>query len=115
MRQVPDPVEIDRKTKVIRVYENHPGFEDSISTSFGRYQLRFTRWDYRKSDFPACKIIDKVVIVNVDYPPFKNRKYGKIFLHLAILLIRRVDNGEIDETDMANILLDWRNEISLID
>ena len=109
------PIEIDRLSKTIKIYDDHPGFEDTISTSSGEYIVEFSEWDYQGSEYPACIIIsDDCIKVNTSYPPFRDRKYGKIIIHLAINLVKTTKNNEIEKSFMKRVLLNWVKEITVI-
>lgn len=109
------PVKIDRLSKTIKIYENAPEFEDTISTSFGEYIVQFSEWDYKDDDYPACKIVgNNVIKVNMDYPPFHNKKYDKIYLHLATTLAILVVQGEIEQSIMKKITLSWVKEMNFL-
>ncbi len=109
------PIEIDRLSKIIKVYDNHPGFEDTISSSSGKYMVEFSEWNYRDNDYPACMMTgENCIRVNSSYPPFRNRKYGRIILHLAVTLARFAENGEIEKSLMKKVLLDWVKEMNYI-
>jgi hypothetical protein len=110
-RLVQEPIEIDRQSKIIRIYESHPEFEDVIQTSFGKFSLIFESWNYLNSDFPACQLLDKnIVRVNKSYPLFQSRKLGQLFLHLAVTMaIMSFESNE--KKDFArDLLLDWTKE-----
>lgn len=77
--------------------------------------VEFSEWDYRDNDYPACMITgENYIRVNSSYPPFRNRKYGRIILHLAVTLARIAENGEIEKSLMKRVLLEWAKEMNYI-
>jgi hypothetical protein len=86
------PVKVDKAKKVVTVVENHPYFKDVISLSNESFKVKYDRWDYRTTRFPACRLMTNGWIkVNIDYPLFKDATRGQFFLklHLLLLLAKR--------------------------
>ena len=111
-----DPVEIDRQSKIIRIYESHPGFEDTIATSMGKFNMDFGSWDYKNADFPACEVLGaNNVRINKTYPLFKSRSLGQIFLRIAISLTVSSNKSPARIEFARELLLNWAEEFKNID
>lgn len=110
-RLVHDPIEIDRPARVIRIFEEHPDFRDTLTTSLGKFSLEYREWDYATSLYPACELKDgNVIRVNSNYPLFRSRAYGRLFLRIAIT-VTVMTAGTKEKRDLArDILLGWLHE-----
>jgi hypothetical protein len=88
-----EPVKVDKGKKEVIVIEGHPGLEDSITVSGRKKKVVYTSWD-PKGDvrFSACRINDVGQIeVNTQYPLFKSKRYGEVFLKVHILALLAAD------------------------
>ena len=116
IKSILDPVEIDRQSKIIRIYESHPGFEDTIVTSMGKFKMVFESWDYKNTVFPACQVLGaNNVRINKTYPLFKSRSLGQIFLRIAISLTVSSNNSPAKIEFARELLLNWAEEFKNIE
>lgn len=92
-------VSIDIENKIVEVIENHPDLLDTIEIDGKSYNLRYTSWDFRKTDaLPAVRMGDDDIIeVNTDYPLFSSKRYGDLFKKMFVLLMLLVDKSRSPE------------------
>lgn len=111
--QTEQPIQIDRTSRTIRIYEDHPKLADTLRISLGEFSLAYDRWPYRSSPTPACEFLPgNVVRVNEDYPLFSSRPYGRIFLRLAVTLTVLASENNQKRRLAREILLELVNEFS---
>lgn len=110
-RLLPDPVEIDRLSKVIRIYEEHPEFRDTLVTSLGEFSLEFDRWNHLTSPYPACEPRgQRGFLVNLDYPPFGSKRYGRLLLRAATTLTMLANESPTTRALAQQVLVAWAEE-----
>lgn len=80
-------VKVDRTKKEVTVYEEHPGFEDTISIGGKKYDITYVRDKVDPINYEnACRIDAKGNIeVNTEYPLFRSKRYGDIFKRVYII------------------------------
>lgn len=97
-----EPVRVDRTRKRVIVVEDHPYFRDAVSLAHESFDVNYSRWDYQRAKFPACRVADDGKLeVNLDYPLFKSSAHGPLFLklHLLLLLARQRASNQAEMYD----------------
>ncbi|MCJ7447191.1 MAG: ATP-binding protein [Bacteroidales bacterium] len=76
--------------------------------------VKSDKWNYNKSEFPACKIENEnLLIINSNYPLFKGVKHTDIFIKLHLFLLLNFKKGIINNLtykSMAHEVLKIYNE-----
>ena len=90
-------VVINEELKEISIDEDLSDFQKHILLDEHKYLVKSESWDYNQELFPACKIINEVVIINSKYPLFKGRKYTDVFVKLHLLLLMNYRENCINE------------------
>jgi len=62
------------------------------------YSVKISKWDYKEDFFPACKLIDDVVIVNKSYPLFSGVKYTDLFIKMHLLFLHNLNDGTLNNS-----------------
>jgi len=100
-----EPVRVDRTRKRVIVVEDHPYFRDVVSLAHESFDVNYSRWDYQRAKFPACRMADDGKLeVNLDYPLFKSSTTGQIFLKLHLLLLIASQRAS-NEAEMYDYLI----------
>src|SRR5690606_22437086 len=77
------PIKIDKKKKEVIVSEDIES-EDATKTieiNSKTFKLKLENWD-TDDDYPACKLKGRTIIINEDYPLFRNKKFLDVFVKL---------------------------------
>lgn len=90
------PLSVEREKKEIYIVEQHPALEDVIKIGGVKRKVRYRSWDWRDTEYPACRPHgDGLIEINTDYPLFKSKRYGEVFrkIHILLLLGRERSNS----------------------
>jgi len=111
------PIKIDKGKKEVVISETIDTDEPSKSLKINNktFKLKLDNWDIF-DEYPACKLKDNTIIINEDYPFFKNKKYLDIFVKLHSILLLNVEDGVITTKiyksileDIDNTFIDYKN------
>jgi len=97
---------LERKVH-LNIYEDQ--IYKRISVSNKKYKLKIADWDYSNSEFPAIQIDGDIVIVNEDYPLFKDKNQVDVFIKLNILLLQNLKENKIDNYAYQGLMQDLLN------
>jgi len=83
------PVHIDKKTKEVVVYNEHPGLEDIISIGGKKRHIFYIPAPSGKTSYEeACRVNDDGDLeINTQYPLFKSKRYGDLFKKIYIIAV----------------------------
>ena len=107
------PIKINEELKEIYIDKSMAGFEKSIIVNNITYRVLSDKWDYKKDDFPACKVHGKTITLNQDYPLFSSAKYTDIFVKLNLLLAINYVNKKIEHNTfklLSNDILEYYSD-----
>ncbi len=81
------PVHVDKSKKEVVVYNEHPGFEDTISIAGKKRHIIYVRTPTTKTAYvEACRVNDEGdVEINTQYPLFKSKRYGELFKKIYVI------------------------------
>ena len=101
------PIKIDKKKKEVIVSEDIES-EDATKTieiNSKTFKLKLENWD-TDDDYPACKLKGRTIIINEDYPLFRNKKFLDVFVKLHSVLLLNVEDGVISKKAYQSLLKD---------
>jgi len=98
---------VDKEKRQVMVPKDLDTIESSktIEINNKAFTLKLDLWEIT-DDFPACKMKGNMIIINQNYPLFKNKKFVDIFVKLHSLLIFNVENQLINKNLYKSILKD---------
>jgi hypothetical protein len=74
-----------------------------ISINNQTFKLVIDKWDTTET-FPACRVLNDKIILNENYPLFKNKKYLDLFVKLNAILLLKVKEGILSTKVYHSIL-----------
>ena len=98
------PIAMKDDNTVIVIYSKHPIFIEKIKIKEKEFFVNYDEWDYKRTSYSICKIVDeKTVVFNRTHPLFKTKLNDEIIKKLALGLIFAV-KGFQDEKKLLNNL-----------
>src|SRR5205814_4065011 len=75
--------------KVVTISYQRENLAENISVLGKTYEIKYSIWDYLKSDNSSCRFRDnqKTIEINQSYPLFKSKSQGAVFKKISILLL----------------------------
>jgi hypothetical protein len=86
-------VTINEEHKEIIVPDKLRDLQKFIIIKNKKYLVKSESWNYKESEYQACKLVDKTIIINEQYPLFASKKFTDIFVKMHLLLFfNHLDN-----------------------
>jgi hypothetical protein len=103
---------IDKENKTITVNNNSGKNTDTIQVFNQIFEIEYTTWDFKITDFPACRFKPNSLIIEVNqsYPLFKSKSQGGIFVRFNIMLLVAHHNTADSNSMYHNIVDDFIKE-----
>jgi Histidine kinase-, DNA gyrase B-, and HSP90-like ATPase len=96
------PISVNKIERKIQINFEEQAYK-SINVGSMKYKLKLDVWNY-KDDFPAVKFEQNLVIVNENYPLFKDKNRVDTFLKLNILLLKNYSDNKIDKEAYSSLM-----------
>jgi len=111
-KEVKSKIKIDKLNKKIHVSSRNEIVYKNINVGNYKYKLKVDYWDYEDSEFPALTLANDTVLINENYPLFKDKNKVDVFIKLNILLLKSLSDNKINQTAYASIMDDLLNTFS---